>query len=251
MSKPPNNLITIYGRKPVLEALQQSSLQIYRVHLADSNQASPIIREIEHACRQREIECRYYDRLALSRISKNRKQDQGVAADIVNPMAQELGRYLETDNTNKQLLFAVDRVTNSQNLGMIIRSIAASTASGLILPRRGCAKLDSLVIKASAGTVFRCRLLFCDNLVSALEQAKSKQFSIYGLTLENSRAITDVEISPRSVMLLGNESDGISDEVKSICDHRIHIPLNNNVESLNVSVAAGIIAFRSLFSSSE
>jgi len=247
MTRPPDNIITIYGRKPVLEALNQPTIQFFRVHLADSNQASDIIKSIKQRCRQRDIDCRYHDRQSLSRISKNRKQDQGVAADIINPQAQLFADFLRAKIPANCAIIAIDNVTNPQNLGMIIRSVTAGGIDGLLLPRRGCARLDSLAIKASAGSVFNSNLLFCDDLLSALHAAKAKGFFVYGLSLSNSKAINELEFKHPHILILGNESEGISADVSALCDQLIHIPMSNGIESLNVSVTAGILSFRTLF----
>ena len=242
MPKPPHNIITIYGRKPVLEALQQYDLDIFRVHLADSNKASGIIADIESACSKRKIDIQYHDRLALSRISKNKKQDQGVAADIINPKAIDFQNYIEDCKPNARLL-AVDRITNPQNLGMIIRTVTASTLDGILIPKNGCAKLDALVVKASAGTVFRSRLIFCERLEDTLVKAKQKGFAIYGMALEGARSFYETTLKEPSIVILGNETDGLSEQVKNCCDQLLYIPMQNGVESLNVSVTAGILAF--------
>ena len=242
MPKPPQSVITIYGRKPVLEALQQVELTIYRVHLANSNQPGPIIREIESLALQRGIECHYHERLALSRISKNRKQDQGVAADVINPNAVEIEAFPKLDSPSTRLM-ALENITNPQNLGMIIRTVAASAMDGLLLPRRGCAKLDSLVIKASAGAIFRSNLIFCDDLMTALNRLKNNGFSVYGLALHDSQPLGTITMQNPYVIVLGNETSGLSTSVCKLCDQLLHIPMHNGVESLNVSVAAGILAF--------
>ena len=75
-------LLTIYGRKPVIEALQQTDIPCFRLHLADSNKPSPIIKELEQLAKKRDVEVHYHDRQALSRISKNGKQDQGVCLQL-------------------------------------------------------------------------------------------------------------------------------------------------------------------------
>jgi len=243
MPKPPANCITIYGRKPVIEALQQSDLTIFRVHLADSNKSSAIIRDIEQLFQQRQIEGRYYDRLALSRISKNRKQDQGVAADIVNPNAHQFDEFLSNTSVKTSAVMALENVTNPQNVGMIIRSVTASGLQGLLLPRQGCAKLDSLVVKASAGTLFRGNLLFCETLAEGLRQAKDKGFRIYGMAIHGGSAIASVKLIPPCVIVLGNETEGLTETVRGLCDELVYLPMHNGVESLNVSVMAGIVAF--------
>ncbi len=231
--------LTLYGRKPVLEALQDNSLHIERLHLAESNQRGGILNEILSLAEKREIPQLYHDRQALSRISKNKKQDQGVALDIhmrtfnnYETALEQGGRYL-----------ALDRVTNPQNLGMIIRSVCASPLQGLLLPRKGGAKVDALVIKASAGTVFRCPIFWCDELATCLSAFAEKDSDILAL---DGRAKTDWQDFPyqaNTVFVLGNETEGLSDAVRKTCKQSIRIPLQNNVESLNVAVTAGILAF--------
>ena len=122
-----DNMLTIYGRKPVLEALQDASIPIYRVHLANSNKKAPILVKIEALAAQREIVTEHIDKLALSRISRSSKQDQGVAADLALPGYQQLSSFLNDYQADSRDRFlAVDNVSNPQNLGMIIRSAAAS-----------------------------------------------------------------------------------------------------------------------------
>ncbi|GAB1265206.1 TrmH family RNA methyltransferase [Aurantivibrio infirmus] len=246
-SKKPKNVITIYGRKPVLEVLQDNNIEIYKVHLADSNKPGGIINEITELCNTRNIEVCYHDKLALSRISKNKKQDQGVAADVVNRNLRTLEDFLKSSSKTSLSLLVLDKVTNPQNLGMIIRSACAGFIDGIVIPKNGCAKLDSLVIKASAGTVFKAPILECENTEDALMACREHGLICYGLSLENSRAIGDIAINDKHVYVLGNESEGISKNILALCDERIAIPMRNGVESLNVGATASILAYRALF----
>lgn len=243
--KKPSNLLTIYGRKPVQEALQDPDINFFRVHLADSNQANPILDDILRRCDQRGIEVQYHDRLALSRISKNRKQDQGVAADILGQHFEDFEPFLNKHKGPLRLI-ALDQVTNPQNLGMIIRSVCAGYVDGLLIPRRGCARIDSLVIKASAGTLFKARLLFCEDLPAALRHAQERGFQVYGLSASGV-PLNQSFLGSSHIMVLGNETEGLSAPVASLCDGHISIPMRNRVESLNVAVTAGILAFHPLF----
>ena len=165
-----DQLITVYGRKPVLEILDDKKLDIYRLHLADSNRGGGIIDQIKQLATQRNIEVLYHNRSQLARISRNSKQDQGVACDIhpgYQPYEQAMSALTEG---NPKVLIAIDGVTNPQNLGMIIRSVTASPCYGLLLPTKGVAEISSLVIKASAGTVFKGTILRCDSLPTALKK---------------------------------------------------------------------------------
>jgi len=247
-----DKLLTVYGRKVVLEALQDNSLHLHKLHLADSKQRDGIIRDIETLAHKRGIETQYHDRKALSRISKNGKQDQGVALDIECRQHGWLDEFLATvlmkesataSSAKPHHLLALDRITNPQNLGMIVRSVCASGLAGVILPKAGCAALDALVIKASAGTLFRTSILYCDNLDSSLQQCQQHGFQVVGLSLDSKIDLLQMPLNKPTVFVLGNETEGMSAAITKRCDVLAKIPMRNAVESLNVAVTAGIVCF--------
>lgn len=239
-----NQLLTIYGRKPVLEALQEPSTQVHRLHLAESNRSGGIVTEIMTLAKKKGAEVIYHDRQSLSRISRNSKQDQGVAVDLVCSGYQDYQDFLD-QNTHRDIeIIALDRITNPQNLGMIIRSVCAGGATALLLPEKGCAKLDALVIKASAGTLFRAPILRCKNLSTALEAFRQHGSEVYGLSSHADNMLGNISRTGSKVFVLGNETEGVSKEVAAQCKQLISIPMNNGVESLNVAVTASLLAFR-------
>ena len=238
--------LTIFGRKPVLEALQDPQLQVYRLHLADSNKQPGIVQQIEDLAQQRGIDVRYHNRAELSRISKNGRQDQGVALDIECSGLQEAEQWLNALPERFEMI-AVDSVTNPQNLGMIIRSVCASPMNALLLPEKGCANLDALVIKASAGTLFKAPIVRCQNLAKTLADFAEQDCAIYGLDADAKRSISQFQPAQRSIYVLGNETDGLSPAVAKACTEMLKIPMRNGVESLNVGVTASLLAFRSVF----
>ncbi len=240
------NFLTIYGRKPVLEALQDPKLQPYKLHFADSNKAAAIIQDMEKAAHKRGVAVEYHDKQALSRISKNGKQDQGVALDLrcAGFMGEE--EFLANLPAEFQLV-ALDSITNPQNLGMIIRTVCASPMHGLLIPEKGCARLDALVIKASAGTLFKARLIFCKDLAQSLQSFKTRGADVYGLAADADQAVGHLNTGARSIFVLGNETRGLSMECRQVCNQFVNIPMANQVESLNVSIAAALIAFRGIF----
>lgn len=237
--------LTLYGRKPVLEALNDATLVPSRLHMADSNQTSGIVAEILTAAKKRKVECVYHSREALARISKNRQQDQGVALDVACPGFDSFSSFA-SDLPERCYLLALDNVTNPQNLGMIIRSVSASPATGLLLPEKGCARLDSLVIKASAGTLFKARIIRCDSLAEALTELRQHDVTVYGLDARAPLAWPAYQPAQRSVFVLGNETHGLSPDIARLCTTQVAIPMRNGVESLNVSIAASLIAFHPL-----
>jgi len=231
-------VITLYGRNVVIEILQDENVEIHKLHMADSNKTDGAIKEILSLAKKRDLEVFYHPKNVLSRISKNAKQDQGVAIDII---AQSYQNAEELKKLSSYRLIALDGIQNPQNLGMIVRSCAAGNVDGIILPKKSSAKISPLVIKASAGTLFKIPIYFCERLediLPSLDDAK-----IYALSSHAKNTIYDVVEGEKSIYILGNESEGVSKEVEQLCNDSISIPMQRGVESLNVAVTASLIAF--------
>ena len=141
---------------------------------------------------------------------------------------------------------ALDRITNPQNLGMLIRSASAGNIDGIIIPDQGCARLDALVIKASAGTLFRAPILRCEQLEKALEEVQQTKASIVGLNSHATQTLADFIEDEFTIYVLGNESEGLSETIANLCHQNLRIPMRNHVESLNVAVTASLLAFRGM-----
>ncbi|KUJ84296.1 RNA methyltransferase [Microbulbifer flavimaris] len=238
-----DSLLTIYGRKPVLEALEDLSLPVHKLHLANSNRRDQLIARMEQLATERRIDIAHWDRKGLSRISKNARQDQGVALDLALPHYGTSARFLEEKHENYELL-ALDGITNPQNLGMIIRSACAGGIDGILLPRKGCAQIDPLVIKASTGTLFKTRILRCDSLAPTLEQFRASGAEVCGLSSHAQDTLSAVPGDRPTIFVLGNETRGVSEGVTKQCSRLVRIPMKNDVESLNVAVTAALISFR-------
>jgi len=233
-----DKIITLYGRNVVVEVLEDDSIDIHKIHMADSNKTDGAISDIMSLAKKRGLEIYYHKKAVLSRISKNAKQDQGVAIDIIAKS------YLNAETIKDKQefrLIALDGIQNPQNLGMIIRSCAAGNVDGIILPKKSSAKISPLVIKASAGTLFKLPIYYCNALEDILPTLEDTK--VYALSSHARSTIYDVTPSKRSIYILGNESDGVSKEVEVLCNDSISIPMQRGVESLNVAVTASLIAF--------
>ena len=240
-------VLTVYGRNAVLEALRDDSLPCYAIHLAESNRRDRTIEEIEGIAAKRDIEIKHHTRQALARISRNGRQDQGVAADIICPAFSSAIDFIEGKLDGPALrLLALDGITNPQNLGMIIRSATAGAIDGIIYQERGTASLGPLVIKASAGTVYRAPMLVCDSLHSTLETCQNRGLEL--CTLEASATTSLFEHRPQGhcIFVLGNETEGVSAPISALANTALAIPMENGVESLNVAVSASLVAYAGL-----
>ena len=239
-----DRVLTVYGRKPALEALRDKDLQCHTLHLANSNRSGGIIAELTEAALARDIPVREHSREALSRISRNGKQDQGVALDILCPAFRSLQTYLEQlADLPRQRVLALDGISNPQNLGMILRSASAGRIDAVLWSRKGNAALGPLVIKASAGTLYRAPLVLCDSQVAALRTLAERGFEVCSLEADASESLFTHKPAGNAAFVLGNETAGVSREVSKLADTALSIPMNNGVESLNVAVTASLIAY--------
>ena len=236
-------MLTVYGRKAVLETLRDNTLTCHALHIASSNRRAGIVQDILALAGQRNLTVKEHSREALARISRNGKQDQGVALDVICPQFASVDDFIAQRTTTTTRLIALDGITNPQNLGMIIRSAAAGNIQGLVLPRRGNAALGPLVIKASAGTIYRAPLLLCEDLATALAALREASFGIYHLDAAAEQSLFEQAGKRDTVYVLGNETSGVSDAARSMTDGALRIPMKNGVESLNVAVSASLIAY--------
>ncbi|GAB5414073.1 MAG: RNA methyltransferase [Congregibacter sp.] len=238
-------LITVYGRKAALEALRDPQLSAQTLHLAESNKPGGIVREILAAAQTRNIAVKYHSREALSRISRNGRQDQGVALDVRGEAMCGLEEFLVRHKQSRQALclIALDGVTNPQNMGMAIRSASAAGLDGILYADQGNPALGPLVIKASAGTVFQAPLLRCRSVSEGIEILLAEGFTLYRLQASSSKDLFHETLSYPAVFVLGSETDGVSAAVSALQGHNLRIPMTNNVESLNVAVSAALVAY--------
>ena len=169
-----------------------------------------------------------------------------MAADIICPEFGDASDYLSgLEAAPRQRLLALDGITNPQNLGMIIRSAAAGNIDGIIYPERGCAALGPLVIKASAGTIYRAPLLKCQSLPEIVQECRAKDMTVCSLEASADMSLFEYEAPGHSVFVLGSESEGVSEAVRKLCNQSLSIPMRNGVESLNVAVSASLVAYSS------
>ncbi len=236
-----DKVLTIYGRNAVIEALEDKSISIHKLHLSKSNKDASVLEQMKDIAKKREIEVAYHDKQSLSRISKNAKQDQGVALDIVLEHFGNAEEFI-LKNINYRII-ALDGVTNPQNLGMIIRSCAAGNIDAILLPTKGVAQISPLVIKASAGTLFKMPIIKTSDLKKTLESFKKEGADIYMLSSHAEENYKKQNYSSKTIFVLGNESEGVSNAVERLCNKSIAIPMKRGVESLNVAVTASLLAF--------
>ncbi|MFC4944058.1 TrmH family RNA methyltransferase [Pseudonocardia sp. GCM10023141] len=238
---PKDTFITVYGRKPVLEALADDGLHVDKVILADGQRGEPV-RAILDAARRRHVEVQWATPHRVKVLAGNGRHDQGVLADVVAPRMAPIAEFLDGLGDSPASVLVLDRLTNPSNVGMILRSATAAGLDGVLLPRRGLPAIDPLMIKASAGVAFRAPVLRSATVEDGCVALKEAGFTLFGLDAGGD-SLLDAELPDRVALVLGNETDGLTASLRPTLDGILAIPMYGGVESLGVASAGAVAAF--------
>lgn len=232
-------VVTVYGRMPVLEALTDGATPVELVLVARTARGDTVD-EIVRLAGRRGVELKRVAPEKVTRLSGNGRHDQGVVAEVRAPGVVELDDWLTEHHPSG--LLVLDGVTNPGNVGMIIRTVTAAGLGGVVLPRAGSPDVGPLVVKASAGVAFRATILRSPTAADAVRSLAGAGLEVVGLAA-GSPDLFASELPDRAAWVLGSEHDGISPDVAELVTSWRSLPLANGVESLNVAVTAGILAY--------
>jgi 23S rRNA (guanosine2251-2'-O)-methyltransferase len=245
---PKDAFVTVYGRKPVLEALGDPDLVVDKVVLAEGVDRDAV-RTFTEAARARGLVLQRASAQRVKVLAGNGRQDQGVLADVVAPRMRPLEHFLadlgpggERPAADARVL-VLDGLTNPSNVGMILRSATGAGLEGVLLPRRGVPAIDPLVVKASAGVAFHAPVLRTRTAADGLAALAEAGFVLYGLDGAGDLSLFEAELPGRVALVVGGETDGLSDDVRAELHGTLTIPLAGGVESLNAACAATVACF--------
>ena len=227
----------LYGQHAVAAALANPDRPCYRVLATES--ALPTI---EPAARARAITP---EKVTAERIAQLLPPDaphQGLAL-AVGQLPERDARELGADPAAASLVLALDQISDPRNLGAILRTAAALGVEGVILPERRSAELGGACAKAASGALDLVPLVEVVNLGRTLAELKQRGYWIVGLEAAGPTSLETLDLPPRVVLVLGSEGEGLRRLVTEQCDHLARLAIDPRMESLNVSVAAGIALY--------
>lgn len=234
----------IVGRKPVLEAIN-SGEEIEQVFIL-FGQKGGIVDAIRTAAKKRGIKINQVTSDKFKALT-NHPNTQGIIAKRASYKFYELEDIISSAKEKKYpLLLLLDSIQDTHNLGAILRTAECSEVDGIILTKHNSAPINETVVKTSAGATEHLKVAQVNNLVQAIKQLKENGFWIVGSSLENSNPYTDIDYTIPLALIVGNEEKGIRRLTSENCDILINIPMKGKIQSLNVSVATGIILFEIL-----
>lgn len=237
----------VAGRNPVREALEAGA-RIEKIFLLNGMDRR-VAAELRSLAKEAAVPVQQVPAQRLERLAPG-VNHQGVAALVaeidyvdVDDMLRDIAPDLDAVRALKPMVLMLDGVQDSHNLGAILRSAVAAGAAGIIIPMTGAAGVNAVVLKTSAGTASRIPISRVDNLVRTIQMLKERGYWIVGADGESEDTVWSQDWDRPIVIVMGSESDGMRRTVAEACDYRVRIPMRGPVESLNVSVAAGILLF--------
>lgn len=224
----------VSGRNNVKEILNIDHLKITKAILQDNFNEDKIINLIN----KKHIPIKYECKINLDSIAKN--NHQGVILFVEDYLYSSVDDII--NNKNKCTILILDHIEDPHNLGAIIRTAEASGIDGIILPINRSVSVNETVMKTSVGTLYNVKIAQVNNLTNTINRLKKEGFWIYGADM-NGKNYHEVNYANKTALIIGNEGRGLSRIVKEQTDEIVSIPMYGKVNSLNASVATGVLVY--------
>jgi 23S rRNA (guanosine2251-2'-O)-methyltransferase len=242
--KPARSLPLVVGRKPVLEAME-GGVAIEKIFMLRSA-TGPEISTIKHRAKELNIPVSQVPVEKLDYLTK--VQHQGVVAwtSLLQYVDLQAGISHVVEKGEVPLFLLLDGITDVRNVGAIARSALCCGAQGIILPTSHAASLNEDAIKTSAGALHKILLCRTPSVQQAMDVLRLNGIQILGTQMKGSVPVYESDLTIPTAVVMGAEDTGISKEVLKRADQLIRIPMVKNFDSLNVSVATGMILYEAL-----
>lgn len=235
----------IFGTNPVLEALS-AGREIDKILLQDGARHSKLSK-IAAIAKEKKVMYRFVNKKKLDELSEGANH-QGVLAYAAAHSYAELDDILEYARQKNEAPFVViaEGLSDPHNLGSIIRTANAAGAHGVIIPKNRSVGLTGTVAKVSAGAVEYTRVARVANISATIDTLKKEGLWIAGTALEGSSLHFEADLTGALAIVIGSEGTGLSRLVREKCDFLVKIPMLGETESLNASVAAGVLLYEAV-----
>lgn len=234
----------IYGLRPVIEAIE-SGAQVERVML-QNGLGGPLAGELKSRICEHSVPFQYVPVEKLNRLAPG--NHQGVVATIAAIAYTDFVTVVEQllEQERNPLILMLDHITDVRNMGAIARTAECAGFDAIVVPDRGSAALNTDAIKTSSGALLRLPICREANFKTTLNLAKQYGIQIVAATEKGAVHYREADFRQPTLLILGNEEHGIGSDLLKMSDIRAKIPILGQVQSLNVSVAAGIIMYEAL-----
>lgn len=234
----------VYGRNAVLELLQNKPDTIEKIYF-QFNTSHPKLKEILITARRQKVVTGKARLEKLNQIAGTAKH-QGICALISTVTFYSIDDILDHPRNSAPLLVILQGLEDPHNIGAIIRTAEAAAADAVVLIEGRGAPVNAAVHKASAGALSHMRICKVKSLVRIMEYLHERGFRVYAADMDAELNYTDADLKGPTALVLGAEGSGLSLEAMKFCGSSVRIPIAGCIESLNVSVTAGILLYEAM-----
>jgi 23S rRNA (guanosine2251-2'-O)-methyltransferase len=232
--------VIIYGLNPILEALRAGRVRRVRV----AGRSDRRVQEVLRLAAAAQVVVDRADPMELDRASHGGLH-QGIVAEVEDAPDYDVADLVRGAN-GAPLIVVLDGVEDPHNFGAILRVADAAGVDGVIRQTRRAAALDGVAAKASAGAIAHVRIASVVNIARAIDDLKAANVWTVGLAGDATECYSDLDWTMPTAVVLGGEGAGLRRLVRETCDRTASIPMLGHVESVNVSVAAGVVLFEAV-----
>lgn len=223
----------IEGMKLVAEAIQEKA-SIKQIVLCDDCEKNAMIpKDLMYEIAKNE--CIYVTEKVFKYLSEV-QTPQGILAII------EKNKKDGKIDYTQDVIVALDDVQDPGNLGTILRTVDSAGLTQILVSKGTADAYNPKVVRSTMGAIFRVKIIECENLGQTLKEIKKHKFKIVASSLQTENAIYDINYH-KKVIIIGNEANGIEQEIQELADEKVKIPMLGKTESLNASIATGIILY--------
>ena len=242
---PQNETNAVYGIYAVEELVNKNRQSIDKIYFSDKNKTGKLF-ELLKIVKKEKISYACIPEHKLDKMS-NKFPHQGIVAfRTIRPYDDEKKLWEIVENAENPLFILPAGIEDPGNLGAIIRSSCAFGVSAILFERKGVVPLNGTVAKTSVGTIENAVLIKPDNLESVIKKLKENGIQVIGADGRGEIIPEKVNFTKPTLIITGGEHDGIPAYLSKLCDKTVVIPTAKEVESLNVSVAAGILLYEAM-----
>jgi 23S rRNA (guanosine2251-2'-O)-methyltransferase len=234
----------IFGTRAVMESIHAGK-EIDKV-LVQKELNNDLIKELLQLCKSENILVVRVPDAKLNRIT--RKNHQGVIAQMSSIAYASLDNVIDQCYAvgKSPLILVLDHITDVRNFGAIARTAECAGVDAIVIPERGSAQINSDAIKTSSGALNFIPIARVKNLFFTCRDLQKMGLSLIAITEKTEKIIYEADFSSPVALILGSEEDGISQEIMGIADGKVKIPMAGKIESLNVSVSAGVAIYEAI-----
>lgn len=242
MEQSNNNFI--YGIRPVMEAIHAGK-EIEKIFITRGARGD-LMQELKQLMRENTI---LYTEVPVEKLNRlTRKNHQDVVCFISSVTYQSIEDIIPAifEKGETPLILVLDRITDVRNFGAIARTAECAGVHAIVIPAKGAAQINSDAVKTSAGALNSIPVCREKNLRNTLDYLKASGLQLIAATEKTPELVYSIDYTSPSAIIMGSEEDGISSDLLKLADKKIKIPLFGTIESLNVSVACGVVLFEAI-----